>query len=68
MEPTTQASTAAASLISSGRDFDVVTLREGIAVPATWATAAEEFTVQLEQALGADEPTLVGVVGRNIIG
>ncbi|HXQ60919.1 MAG TPA: acetolactate synthase large subunit [Acidimicrobiales bacterium] len=43
-------------------DLDFAALARGMGVPATRATTAEEFTVQLERALGEDGPVLVEAV------
>jgi len=43
-------------------DLDFVALARGMGVPATRATTAEEFTAQLERALGEAGPALVEAV------
>lgn len=43
-------------------DLDFAALARGMGVPATRATTAEDFTAQLERALGQEGPTLVEAV------
>jgi acetolactate synthase-1/2/3 large subunit len=43
-------------------DLDFAALARGMGVPASRATTAEEFTVQLERALGQDGPVLIDAV------
>jgi acetolactate synthase-1/2/3 large subunit len=43
-------------------DLDFAALAQGMGVPATRARTAEEFTDQLERALGEDGPVLVEAV------
>jgi acetolactate synthase I/II/III large subunit len=43
-------------------DLDFAALARGLGVPATTATTAEELTLQLEQALATDGPTVVEAV------
>jgi acetolactate synthase I/II/III large subunit len=50
----------AADLFDLGRPpLDFTQLAQGLGVPATRATTAEEFTIQLEHALATPGPTLV---------
>ena len=47
-------------MLDIGRpDLDFVALAQGMGVPATRATTAEEFTEQLERALAEPGPALV---------
>jgi acetolactate synthase-1/2/3 large subunit len=50
---------ASALLDLSDPDLDFVSLATGLGVPATRATTADELTVQLERALGAEGPSLI---------
>ena len=43
-------------------DIDFVSLATGMGVPATRATTAEEFTTQLQAALGHDGPNLIEAI------
>jgi acetolactate synthase-1/2/3 large subunit len=43
-------------------DLDFAAMARGMGVPATRATTAEEFTVQLERSLREDGPSLVEAV------
>ena len=43
-------------------DMDFVSMAQGLGVPATRATTAEEFTAQLEQAIAEPGPSLVEAV------
>jgi acetolactate synthase-1/2/3 large subunit len=45
-----------------GPDLDFVSISQGMGVPATRATTADELTAQLEQALAEDGPRLVEAV------
>jgi acetolactate synthase-1/2/3 large subunit len=50
---------ARAMLDISNPDLDFVSLAEGMGVPATRATTADELTAQLERALAEDGPALI---------
>ncbi|HEX9995403.1 MAG TPA: acetolactate synthase large subunit [Acidimicrobiales bacterium] len=43
-------------------DLDFASLARGLGVPATTATTAEEFTLQLEEALATEGPTVVEAI------
>ena len=46
----------------TGPTLDFVALAQGMGVPATRATTAEEFTEQLQAALAASGPQLIEAV------
>ena len=50
---------AASTLDISGPDMDFVAMAQGMGVPASRATTAQEFNSQLEQALQASGPRLI---------
>ena len=49
-------------LIDGGPDLDFVSLAQGMGVPATRATTAEEFAAQLRQAFAEPGPHLIDAV------
>lgn len=53
---------AASTLDISDPDMDFVAMAQGMGVPATRATTAEEFTSQLETAIAAPGPRLIDAI------
>jgi acetolactate synthase-1/2/3 large subunit len=46
----------------NGPDLDFVSLARGLGVPATRATTAEEFAIQLERAISEPGPSLIEAI------